>query len=86
MGAFCLVDATGDDRARVVEGLERTCRALDGAASGAEATLAVAVGAWFCDVPQPAKAETTSAAMSNSLLPKRFRKVSIVLPCGDSFV
>ena len=93
---FCLVDATravlrlvtltGDDGARLLEGLKRACCAFDGAASGAEATLEVAVGAWFCDVPQPAKAETTSAAMSNSLLPRRFRKVSIAVSCENSLL
>jgi hypothetical protein len=43
-------------------------------------TLAVATGAWFDDVPQPAKAEMTTAAMMTSLLPARVRQMSIELP------
>jgi len=62
----------------------RACCAFDGATSGTEVILEVEVRAWFCDVPQPAKAETTSAAMTNSLLPRRFRKVSIAVSCENS--
>jgi hypothetical protein len=49
-------------------------RQIDGATLGEGATVA-----WFGDVPQPAKTETTRAATRDSRLPNRFRKVYIAL-------
>jgi hypothetical protein len=77
---FALFGAAGADDACVCEGLARARGALDRTASGAAATLAVATGAWFDDMPQPAKAEMITAAMMTSLLPARGCKMSIELP------
>jgi len=58
---------------KVWQGLAGACGAPRCAASGAAATLVLATvfatGAWFADVPQPAKAAMTTAARMTSLLP-----------------
>jgi len=77
---FPLSGAAGANNACGCEGLAGARSALDRAAAGAAATLALATGAWFDDVPQPAKAEMTTAAMMTSLLPARVRQMSIELP------
>ena len=77
---FPFLGAAGADDACVWKGLAGARGALRGAASGAAATLVFATDARFDDVPQPAKAEMTTAAMMTSLLPARVRKMSIELP------
>jgi hypothetical protein len=47
---------------KVWQGLAGACAAPRCAASGAAATLVLATGAWFADVPQPAKAAMGTAA------------------------
>jgi len=66
---FPLFGAAGADDACVWEGLAGAFGALRCTASGAAATLVFATGARFDEVPQPVKAEMTTAAIIASLLP-----------------
>jgi hypothetical protein len=74
---FPLFGATGANDPCICQGLAGARGTLDRAADGAAVTLAVATGAWFDDVPQPAKVEMMTAAMMTSLLPAQDCKMSM---------